>query len=131
MECPLSKEELLELVEEEARLRVSPGFLEEVELEEREGQTDGTVSIQRMQEQLVKRHGHPVEMVEVLRSARMWYPGVQEFWDLPIQVKHNIVSEGALSPGDILPDVSLFSLDGDVVKLRKTGIQVILASSYS
>jgi len=131
MECPLSKEELLELVEEEARLRVSPGFLEEVELEEREGQTDGTVSIQRMQEQLVKRHGHPVEMVEVLRSARMWYPGVQEFWDLPIQVKHNIMSEGALSPGDILPDVSLFSLDGDVVKLRKTGIQVILASSYS
>ena len=57
-----------------------------MELEEREGQTDGTVSIQRMQEQLVKRHGHPVEMVEVLRSARMWYPGVQEFWDLPIQV---------------------------------------------
>ena len=37
-----------------------------MELEEREGQTDGTVSIQRMQEQLVKRHGHPVEMVEVL-----------------------------------------------------------------
>ena len=31
MECPLSKEELLELVEEEARLRVSAGFLEEVE----------------------------------------------------------------------------------------------------
>ena len=30
MECPLSKEELLELVEEEARLRVSADFLEEV-----------------------------------------------------------------------------------------------------
>ena len=30
MECPLSKEELLVLVEEEARLRVSAGFLEEV-----------------------------------------------------------------------------------------------------
>ena len=36
------------------------------------------------------------------------------------------MSEGALSPGDILPDVSLFSLDGDVVKLRKTGIQVLM-----
>jgi len=126
-----SKEELLELVEEEARLRVSAGFLEEVELEEREGKTDGTVAIQRMQEQLVKRHGYPVDMVEVLRSARMWYPGVQQFWDLPIQVKHNIMSEGASSPGDILPDLSLFSLDGGVVKLRKTGVQVILASSYS
>jgi len=68
---------------------------------------------------------------QVLRSARMWYPGVQQFWDLPIQVKHNIMSEGALSPGDILPDLSLYSLDSGVVKLRKTGIQVILASSYS
>jgi len=131
MECPLSKEELLELVEEEARLRVSAGFLEEMELEEREGKTDGTVAIQRMQEELVRKHGHPVEMVEVLRTARMWYPGVQEFWDIPIQVKHNIMSEGILSPGDILPDLDLVSLDGGLVKLRKTGIQVILASSYS
>ena len=30
-ECPLSKEELLEMVEEEARLRLSVGFLQEVE----------------------------------------------------------------------------------------------------
>jgi len=132
MECPLSKEELLKLVEEEARLRVSTGFLDEVELEEREGKTDGTVAIQRMQEELVRKHGHPVEMVEVLRSARIWYPGVQQFWDLPIQVKHNIMSEGVLSPGDFLPDLDLVSLDGGgLVKLRKTGIQVILASSYS
>ena len=57
-----------------------------MELEEREGKTDGTVAIQRMQEELVRKHGHPVEMVEVLRTARMWYPGVQEFWDIPIQV---------------------------------------------
>merc|ERR1712004_626552 len=98
MECPLSKEELLELVEEEARLRVSAGFLQQVELEEREGKTDGTVAIQRMQEELVRRHGHPVEMVEVLRTARIWYPGVQEFWNLPIQV------------GDNLPVLSLVSL---------------------
>ena len=58
------------------------------------------------------------------------------------------MSEGVLSPGDILPDLSLVSLDGGgAVKLRKTGIQVapiqvphfptfplgkvILASSYS
>jgi hypothetical protein len=131
MECPLSKEELLELVEEEARLRVSTDFLDEVELEEREGKTDGTVAIQRMQEELVRKHGHPVDMVEVLRTARMWYPGVQQFWDLPIQVKHNIMSEGVLSPGDILPHLSLVSLDRGLVKLRKTGTQVILASSYS
>jgi len=131
MECPLSKEELLELVEEEARLRVSTTFLKEVELEEREGRTDGTVAIQKMQEDLVKRHGHPVEMVEVLRTARMWFPGVQQFWDLPVQVKHNIMSEGALSPGDNLPDLTLFSLDCRAVRLKKPRIQVILASSYS
>ena len=33
-ECPLSKEELLKLVEEEAALRVSAGFLEQVGKEE-------------------------------------------------------------------------------------------------
>ena len=62
-----------------------------MELEEIEGKTDGTVAIQRMQEQLVKRHGHPVEMVELLRSARMWFPGVQQFWDLPIQVSRAFI----------------------------------------
>ena len=58
------------------------------------------------------------------------------------------MSEGVLSPGDILPDLDLVSLDsGGLVKLRKSGIQVapvqillfptlplgkvILASSYS
>ena len=39
------------------------------------------------------------------------------------------MSEGALSPGDILPDLSLFSLDGGVVKLRKTGVQVLIADA--
>jgi len=130
-ECPLSKGELLKLVEEEAALRVSAGFLEQVEQEEREGKTDGTEAIQRMQEDLVKRHGHPVEMVDVLRTARLWYPGVQQFWDLPVQVKHNIMSTGSLSPGDLLPDVTLWNLGGGHGKLRKSGIQVILASSYS
>jgi len=96
-----------------------------VEQEEREGKTDGTMAIQRMQEDLVKRHGHPVEMVDVVRTARMWYPGVQQFWDLPVQVKHNIMSEGVLSSGDLLPDVTLWTLDGCHAKLSKTGgIQV-------
>ena len=57
-----------------------------MEQEEREGKTDGTMAIQRMQENLVRRHGYPVEMVHVVRTARMWYPGVQQFWDLPVQV---------------------------------------------
>ena len=50
-----------------------------------------------MQEDLVKRHGHPVEMVDVLRTARMWYPGIQEFWDLPVQVKkgHGVSSDNS------------------------------------
>ena len=68
-----------------------------MEQEEREGKTDGTVAIVEMQEDLVKRHGHPVEMVDVLRTARMWYPGVQEFWDIPVQVNegHGISSNNS------------------------------------
>ena len=44
-------------------------------------------------------------------------------------MKHNILSEGALSPGDNLPDLSLVSLSGDLVKLRETGIQVLFEKS--
>ena len=40
------------------------------------------------------------------------------------KVKHNIMSEGVLSPGDLLPDVTLWTLDGGRAKLKKTGIQV-------
>ena len=34
------------------------------------------------------------------------------------------MSEWVLSPGDVFPDLDLVSLDGGLVKLRKTGIQV-------
>ena len=40
------------------------------------------------------------------------------------KVKHNIMSEGVLSPEDLMPDVTLWTLDGGQVKLKKTGIQV-------
>ena len=40
-------------------------------------------------------------------------------------MKHNIMSEGVLSSGDLLPDVNLWTLDGCHAKLSKTGgIQV-------
>ena len=38
------------------------------------------------------------------------------------------MSEGALSPGDLLPDVTLWTLGGSQVKLKKTGIQVVSKS---
>ena len=39
-ECPLSKEELLELVEEEATIRVSASFLEQVVGEGKRGELE-------------------------------------------------------------------------------------------
>ena len=41
------------------------------------------------------------------------------------------MSEGALSPGDLLPDVTLWTLGGSQVKLKKlkkSGIQVVSKS---
>ena len=38
------------------------------------------------------------------------------------------MSEGALSPGDILPDVTLWTLGYSQVKLKKSGIQVVSKS---
>ena len=132
LECPLSKEELLELVHEEARCRVSPEFLSAVEEEERNGETDGTETIVGMQEDVVKSFGHPPEMVEVLRNARYWYPAVQEFWDVPIQVRENIMRECRLNLGDLAPNLELFTLNGDKKSLfEPNGLTVLLADSYS
>ena len=38
------------------------------------------------------------------------------------------MSEGALSPGDLLPDVTLWTLGGSQVELKKSGIQVVSKS---
>ena len=46
------------------------------------------------------------------------------------KVKHNIMSEGVLSPEDLMPDVTLWTLDGGQVKLKKTGIQVTSKLRY-
>ena len=46
-ECPLSKEELLELVEEEATMRVSASFLEQVLGKGKEGEGVGRNNLLR------------------------------------------------------------------------------------
>ena len=134
MECPLSQEELVELVREEARLRTSPEFMRQVEEEERDGRSDGTVAIRRMQEDLVTKAGHPAEMVEVLRSARLWFPSVQELWEIPVQVRYNTLAKGSLELGDLVPRVTLFYLNGidkTLFEGCQSGIHVVLAGSYS
>jgi len=132
MSCPLSKEDLVVLVEEEAKRRLSPEFLAAVKEEERRGDTDGTVTIVKMQEEVVKSFGHPPDMVEVLQSARVWYPGVQEFWEKPVQVRENIMRECRIAIGDVAPNLDIFGLDGAKNKLYKPeDVTVLLAGSYS
>merc|ERR1711936_731531 len=131
-QCPLTKEELLQLVKEEARCRLSQEFLSAVEKEEREGESDGTETIVKMQKEVVAKFGHPEEMVEVLRSARYWYPGVQEFWDVPIQVKENIMRDCTLTLGEKVPNMELLTVEGSKEYLFDTdGTTVLLAGSYS
>lgn len=132
MVCPLSKEALLVLVKEEARRRLSPEFLLAVEEEERQGQSDGTDTILRMQEEVVRQAGHPPEVVEVLRSARLWYPGVHEFWEVPVQVRENVMRDGILRVGEDAPNLELFTLEGTKRQLfPPEGVTVLLAGSYS
>ena len=131
--CPLSKDQLLELVQEEARRRVSKKFLVSVEQEECDWITDGTKTIVEMQKDVVASFGHPPEMVEVLRSARYWYPGVQEFWEVPIQVRENIMRECRLNVGDFAPNLELFNLDQEKTHLYDddADLTIVLAGSFS
>lgn len=132
LECPLTKEELLEVVQEEARRRVSPEFLCAVEEEERKVESDGTETIARMQEEVMTSFGHHPDLVDVLRSARYWYPGVQEFWDVPIQVRENIMRECRLNIGDLAPNLKLYTMDGDKKSLFDHNVlTVLLSGSYS
>ena len=125
LSCPLSKDQLLDLVKEEERWRLSQEFLEAVEQEEREGDTDGTKVIVEMQEDVIASHGYPPETVEVLRNARYWYPGVQEFWETPLQVRNNIMRECRLSVGDTAPNMELFNLQQERTKLYDEDDQVL------
>ena len=104
----LSKTQLLEIVQEEANRRVSKEFLATVE---QDAATDGTKTILEMQEDVVASLGYPPEMVEVLRCARYWYPGVHEFWDVPAQVKGNIIRKCRLHIGHVAPNIELFNLE--------------------
>ncbi len=53
--CPIPKEKLLEMVREEARIRVSEEFQKKVAKEEAEAKTDGTSSITQMQVGVIYR----------------------------------------------------------------------------
>ena len=132
--CPLSKDQLLALVKEEEKRRTSQEFLEALEKEEHKGRTDGTEITVKMQEDVVKSFGYPPEIVEVLRSARYWYPGVQEFWDIPLQVRNNIMRECRFDIGDSVPNLELFSLDQGRTNLYAEDdeiLTIILAGSFS
>ena len=134
VECPLSKDQLLELVKEEERRRVSKEFLEAAEREESGGETDGTEEIVKMQEDVVKSFGYPPEFVDVLRNARYWYPGVNEFWEVPLQVRNNIMRECRFNVGDSVPNLELLNLKKVRTKLYtkdKEVLTVILAGSFS
>ena len=155
-ECPLSKEELLKLVEEEAAMRVSASFLEQVGHQWVDniyiflkflGGTRGKRGHDRW------NHGHPenaggsceetwasswdgrrgADCSDVVpRGPTILGPSCSGTLGLGLtsnywrsKVKHNIMSEGVLSSGDLLPDVTLWTLDGCHAKLSKTGgIQV-------
>ena len=156
-ECPLSKEELLKLVEEEDAMRVSASFLEQVGHQWVDniyiflkflGGTRGKRGQDRW------NHGYPENAREsgeetwvsswdgprgedcsdvVPRGPTILGPSCSGTLSFGLtsnycrkKVKHNIMSEGALSPGDLLPDVTLWNLDVNPAKLRKTGIQVPL-----
>ena len=99
---------------------------------EQDAVTDGTKTILEMQEDVVASLGYPPEMVEVLVCARYWYPGVQEFWDVPVQVRENIMRKCWLNIGDVAPNIELFNLEKEKRKLYDDDdLTVVLAGSFS
>ena len=69
-----------------------------------------------LQQHLLAEQGVPPERMAAalfaLRAASQLFPDDAELRQLSLYVRHNRAQLGTLRPGDALPDVPLFSLEG-------------------
>ncbi|CAG8848311.1 13880_t:CDS:2, partial [Racocetra persica] len=112
LKLPTTKEELLALLREEERRRMSP------ELQElyRKVGNDPTCGkdwmdiTDQMQHNLVREFGYSDEAVQLMRRAPQLYPDDPEFRTTQVYVRNNIAHIGNLKEGMQAPDCPLIPL---------------------
>ncbi|CAG8642223.1 18550_t:CDS:2 [Dentiscutata erythropus] len=112
LKLPTTKEELLALLREEERRRMSP------ELQElyRKVGNDPTCGrdwmdvTDQMQYELVREFGYSDEAVQLMRRAPQLYPDDPEFRDTQVYVRNNIANIGNLKEEMEAPDCPLIPL---------------------
>ncbi|GBC38668.2 iodothyronine deiodinase [Rhizophagus irregularis DAOM 181602=DAOM 197198] len=119
---PTKKEEMLNLLQEEEKRRVSPELQQkyyEVGSDPTSGKDWMDVTDQ-MQHELVREFGYSDEAVELLRRAPQLYKDDPAFQTTQVYVRNNIASIGNLKEGMPAPDCSLVPLNNDktITQLR-------------
>ncbi|CAG8468681.1 24167_t:CDS:2 [Racocetra persica] len=109
---PTTKEELLALLREEERRRMSPELQESY----RKVGNDPTCGkdwmdiTDQMQHELVREFGYSDEAVQLMRRAPQLYPDDPEFRTTQVYVRNNIAHIGNLKEGMQAPDCPLIPL---------------------
>ncbi|CAG8667205.1 13305_t:CDS:2 [Funneliformis caledonium] len=133
---PTTKEEILTLLREEERLRLSP----EIQKQYYNVGNDPTLGIDwmdvtdQMQKKLVKDFGYSNEAVQLLRRAPQLYKDYPAFHTTQLYVRNNIARKGDLTEGMKAPDCPLVPLESlaTTVEIRNsdTPITISLHSLY-
>ncbi|CAI2166461.1 1520_t:CDS:2 [Funneliformis geosporum] len=126
---PITKEEMLTLLREEERLRLSP----EIQKQYYKVGKDPTLGMDwmdvtdRMQHKLVQDSGYSDEAVQLMRRAPQLYQDDPAFHTTQLYVRNNIARIGDLTEGMMAPDCPLVPLESSATG---TSITVSLHSLY-
>lgn len=91
------------------------------------------------QEDIVKKFGYEDEIsrkvaCNMLRRAQYLYPTNPVFKNIPVYVRENKANPGTLKPGNVIPDIDIFSRTGNIVKLfdvTRNGLNIFFAGSHT
>ncbi|CAG8676751.1 12065_t:CDS:2 [Funneliformis mosseae] len=128
---PTTKEEMLTLLREEERLRLSP----EIQKQYYNVGNDPTLGIDwmdvtdQMQKKLVKDFGYSNEAVQLLRRAPQLYKDDPAFHTTQLYVRNNIARKGDLTEGMKAPDCPLVPLESlaTTVEIRNSGTPITIS----
>lgn len=101
----IEKTILLDMIQFEADMRTSDKFLQLVEKEHSDYNTNGTTVVKLLQESILEVFDIDVtdENLYWFRNPEIFYPDEPKFKDIPIQKKFNIIHNGQFMTGDFIP----------------------------
>ena len=115
----IEKAILLDMIKLEADMRTSDKFLQLVEKEHSDYNTNGTTVVKLLQDSILEVFNVEVtdENLYWFRNPEIFYPDEPKFKEIPIQKKFNIINNGQFTTGDFIPEHVFKVLDVNGIKV--------------